>query len=695
MNMIRASLVFLALLAALTMSRAQQTQNDSITALDEVVLLDTIAHRNPLGILPTSQVGPTAFQNYSPVDLISPINQIAGVYILSGALNTNRITIRGIGARTPFGTDKLRLYYDDIPVTNGTGFSTIETYDLENLGQVEVIKGPKGTAYGTNLGGAILLRTQRPEEAATRFKNNLTIGSFGLIKNNLGFNHQEGPLTLNLRYGHLETDGYRENSRFDRDGFLLHTSYRISDRSSMSLLLNHVNYTAQIPSSLSQSAFDEDPSQAAANWLAAQGFESNRYTLLGISHTYVFSSRLENTTSVFYTYLDQFEARPFNIVDQFTNGYGLRTRFFGNFGTGNSPLEYNLGAELYTDEFHGGTFENLFRDNDGNGSLLGDKIGDNKEFRRQYNLFAGLTVPLTARFKAQAGLSLNNTFYDFRDRFNTGAANTSAERDFPPIVLPSFSLRYTASKGHLVYANISRGFSNPGLEETLTPDGALNPDISQETGTNYELGTRLFLDKGRLRITLALYRMDVKNLLVAERVGEDQFIGRNAGSTKHQGLETELNYSIPLGTRARIAPFISYTLNDHSFVDFVDGDTVFSGNPLTGVPRHRINSGLQFHHTAGFYWNLAHTTVGAIPLTDANTLSSEPYTVFNTRLGYKRAFSKKFGMQLDLGINNLWNTRYARSVLINAVGFGGAEPRFFNPGDARNYYGSLGLSYRL
>ncbi|MGS0526011.1 hypothetical protein ACU8V7_13385 [Zobellia nedashkovskayae] len=52
--------------------------------------------------------------------MVSAINQIPGVFVLSGALNTNKITIRGIGARSQFGTDKLQLYYNDIPLTNGT-----------------------------------------------------------------------------------------------------------------------------------------------------------------------------------------------------------------------------------------------------------------------------------------------------------------------------------------------------------------------------------------------------------------------------------------------------------------------------------------------------------------------------------------------------------------------------------------------
>jgi len=121
--------------------------------------------------------------------MVNAMNQIPGVFVFSGALNTNRITVRGIGARTLFGTDKLRMYYEDIPVTDGSGFSSIEQYDLENLSQIEVIKGPKGTAFGSNLGGAIILTPKEALGRSTNFSNNFTMGSFGLLKNNLSFNH--------------------------------------------------------------------------------------------------------------------------------------------------------------------------------------------------------------------------------------------------------------------------------------------------------------------------------------------------------------------------------------------------------------------------------------------------------------------------------------------------------------------------
>jgi iron complex outermembrane receptor protein len=233
------------------------------------------------------------------------------------------------------------------------------------------------------------------------------------------------------------------------------------------------------------------------------------------------------------------------------------------------------------------------------------------------------------------------------------------------------------------------------LEETLTPDGVINPDIAQETGTNYELGSQLSMDNNNLKIEVALYRMAIKNLLVAQRVGEDEFIGKNAGSTKHQGIELDVNYKLAITPKMQLIPFVSYSYSNHRFVEFIDGDNDYSGNPLTGVPAHRLNSGLQMQWRNGLYWNTTHQYVGAIPLTDANSISSESYHLLNTRIGYKKQLSYTLSIGVDFGINNITDTHYAQSVLINASSFGGNAPRYFYPGNDRNYYGSLLLNYRL
>ncbi|MEA1785632.1 TonB-dependent receptor [Arenibacter sp. GZD96] len=691
MRVLFGSLFFFAIGLMLT---AQEVQKDSITQLEEVIITDALKRKNATGIVPFQTIGAETFDNYSPVDVVSAMNQISGVYILSGALNTNRITIRGVGARTLFGTDKLRLYFNEIPVTNGTGSSTIEAYDLESLNDIEVIKGPKGTAFGANLGGAIILNSKEGSTGSF-FSNNVTIGSYNLLKNALSFSHADEKFSMGLQYGHMETEGYRENSQFDRDGVLITASYLVNARSSIGLLVNHIDYKAHIASSLGETAFRENSRQAAFTWRGAKGFEDNNFTLLGLSYTHTFGAHLEGTTSIFYSYLDHFEPRPFGILDEFTNGFGFRTRFFGDFKVSNTVLKYSFGAELVKDEYTWREFLNLYQQNNGNGSLQGDLFADNKEFRRQFNTFASLTVPLSATLVLQPGVSINKTHYDFRDLFNTGAGNRSAERNFDAIVAPSLTLNFTPADAYRIYANVSRGFSNPSLEETLTPDGVINPDIAQEKGTNYEIGTHLFLADGKLNLSGAIYQMNINDLLVADRVGDDQFVGKNAGKTRHRGLEADVNYRMDLPNKWRVSPFISYTFSDHIFVDFVDGANDFSGNPLTGVPKHRVQSGIRLGHEHGFYWNSTHQFVSKISLLDAHTLYSDPFNVFNTRMGYIKEFAGNMTLRFDFGINNVFNTKYAQSVLINTAAFGGAEPRFFYPGNGINYYGSIGLRYAL
>lgn len=664
------------------------SQKDSVNVLNEIILIENFIKKKAVGITPSDQLNITDLEQYSPIDFASGLNEISGLYVLSGALNTNRISIRGVGARTPFSTDKLRMYFNGIPITNGTGVSAIEAYDFENMGRIEVVKGPKGTSLGANLGGVILLNTKPPKVGNTFLSNMFTIGSFNMVKDNLSFRHSEKGFNLNLSYNHLQTDGFRQNNSFERDGFLLTSSVKLYPKGKLDFLVNYIDYTASIPSSINQTDFNEDPRRAAANWLAARGFETNKYTLTGLSHSHFFNDDLKITSSIFYTYLDHYEPRPFNILDEFTNGYGFRSLLEGTIFKG----DFTVGAELYKDEYNWKTFFNQFRDNDGNGSLQGAQLSDNKEFRSQLNLFGTYAYQVTPKLTAQIGLALNQTNFDFRDLFNDGDENTSAKRDFEAILLPSIGLEYQIKKGSL-YANIGRGFSNPGLEETLTPDGVINSDIEQEKGINYELGGRFFLFTNQLSINAAVYQMNISDLLVAERIDEDQFIGRNAGKTRHQGIELDLRYRKKIKGNWLLIPRLSYSYSNHSFVDFIDGEDDFSGNDLAGVPRHRINSGIALRKGKEFVFNLTHQFVDDILLNDANTLSSDSFNVFNLSTRYNTSISNNLKLGINFGLNNLFNTNYAQSVLINATGFGGAEPRYFYPGNGRNYFAGLRLNY--
>ena len=107
------------------------------------------------------------------------------------------------------------------------------------------------------------------------------------------------------------------------------------------------------------------------------------------------------------------------------------------------------------------------------------------------------------------------------------------------------------------------------------------------------------------------------------------------------------------------------------------------------------SSGISLNKGNRFTFSLHHQFTDEIPLTDTNDLNSESFNIFGGQLRYQIPISNTLNLTANLGVNNLFDTNYARSVLINAVGFGGAQPRFFFPGNGRNYYGGIVLKYAL
>ncbi|HDS07800.1 MAG TPA: Plug domain-containing protein, partial [Bacteroides sp.] len=76
------------------------------------------------------------------------INLAPGVYMASGSYNTGRLVIRGVGSRTPYQSNRIRAYLDDIPLTSGDGFTSLEDMEVMGIGSVEILKGPSSALYG-------------------------------------------------------------------------------------------------------------------------------------------------------------------------------------------------------------------------------------------------------------------------------------------------------------------------------------------------------------------------------------------------------------------------------------------------------------------------------------------------------------------------------------------------------------------
>jgi len=632
------------------------------------------------------------------ISIAQVLNRAPGIFMQSGALNTNRLTIRGIGSRTLYGTSKIRAYFKDIPLTNGSGETTIEDFELASISRIEVVKGAPSSVYGAGLGGVIHLTPKNATLNETSVHSQLTLGSFGLLKSNLNFNHGSANNSYRGVYSNTYLDGYRDNNQYNRQTFTLATNHYVDAKNELSIVASYVDLKAFIPSSVNESTFLNSPTDAAFTWGKSKGFEKSKRGLLGVTWSHDYHQKLKQITSVFGSFREGYEPRPFNVLEEHTMAYGMRSRLLGTVQMFENPLNFTVGGDYFKDHYRSQTFQNLYEDfPDGIGSVKGASLSDFNEDRSYYNVFLETNYELSKKTSVEFGLNYNQTIYNLKDNFIASEENPdqSGAYRFRGILSPKMGVSFLASNEISLYSTVSHGFSPISLAETLLPNGQINTNLKPETGWNYEVGTRGTLFQNKLQFNVALYRLDIRNLVVSRRIANDQYIGINAGQTRHDGFEIGLNYSWVDTKQFILNTFINGTLNHFKFKQFIDGDDVFSGNDLTGVPSELVNAGIDFTTEFGVYGSLNYQQVGSQPMSDSNQLYSDSYDLTNLKIGYSTDILEQLKMNLFVGVDNVFGESYASQILINARGFGGNAPRYYYPGAPVNYYTGIAINYIL
>src|SRR5690606_37435086 len=201
------------------------------------------------------------------------------------------------------------------PLTSGDSETTIEDLNLENLSSVEIIRGPLSSVYGAGLGGAIVISPHIPRAIDGAISIGSTHGSYGLMKTNIGVSVSHDKHGANVNYHRMESDGWRENSSYFREGVTISgEAFRTKD-SHFNFLAGYTYLKAFIPSSMPKEMFEESPSSAAPTWLAAKGFEQYKTWFGGIGYHGKLGS-WEQSTSVFALWKDSNEPRPFDILTE-------------------------------------------------------------------------------------------------------------------------------------------------------------------------------------------------------------------------------------------------------------------------------------------------------------------------------------------------------------------------------------------
>lgn len=674
-------LLFMVVLFQLKVSSQenQKTEKDTTTLSGKIDEVTISAFRSPYNLFnipaPINVILPLQLEMGNSLTTVEALNQVSGVLMHNGTLNTNRLTIRGIGSRTPYATNKIKAYFGEIPLTSGDGETTLE--DLENsaINRVEIIKGPSSSLFGAGLAGVVLFH---PKTVARDFvRDETTIGSFGTFKNILSAGINKDKINVFALGSVLKSDGYRENNNTRRSNILMNSTWSFSEKSNLQVLLKGTKMKAYIPSSLDLPTFMNSPQKAASNWAAIEGFEEYNNGQFGMSLNILTDNNHKISAATFGSFRDASELRPFNRLEENSNYIGWRAYVQKTIIGEKSKFTFSTGLEFFRENYKWSTYSNT----------NAAKLSDNQEKRQYENLFFQMESNFHEKYFISAGVNGNLTRFYYTDKF-TENGDQSGNQNYQPTISPRLGATVIMYRNLSLFGNISHGFSTPTFEETLLPAGEINTEIKPETGWNAEIGFRSQI-ADRVQFSASYYRIYIKNLLVARRTGEDAYVGVNAGKSLHPGLETEIRWNV---TNPLVFPRFTFsgnaTLANYHFSDFTDNNIDYSGNDLPGTTKTTWFALGSFDPVKNITLNFWYRYTGKMAVNDANTDYSDAYGITNLEVKYSGKL-KRLRLDVKSGIQNIFDIHYASMLVANAPAVGGNLPRYYYPGNPRNYFVSL------
>ncbi len=615
----------------------------------------------------------------SAFSMLPALNTSSGVRMEERSPGSYRLSIRGSLLRSPFGIRNVKVYYDDFILTDAGGNTYMNLLDIHSINGLELIKGPAGSVYGAGTGGAVLLNGFGALKDSNDLKLRLLGGSFGTLNQSLQYQHQSKNIQLNVGQGHFQSNGFRVQSKMRKDNVQLNMRIKSNEQISTDFMLFYSDLFYQTPGGLTFAQFNADPRQsrpATATLPSVVDQKTaiyNKSAFIGFSNTYKINSRWKTVGSV-TNGLTQFK-NPF-ITNyekrrEFNLGFRSKIVYENNLPI---PVQWVSGFEIQIGEYAIDSSGNI------KGAPDGNKVSDEVIARQQF-AFTQLNIQPLRFLQIQSGLSINRFFYSIQR--TTGApANGIKKLDFNRQLLPRIALLAAPGAGISLYGQLSKGYSSPSIAEIRPSAGGVYSGLQAEYGWSKEIGIKLSAWRNKLYMQAALFQFDLRDAIVrrVNNIGAEYFV--NEGDVQQKGIEIEYQYNLVNLPRQKFFKSLKWsqaiTLNDFRFVNYKNNQTSFAGNQLTGIADNVIVSSLAMDLTAHFYWNVQFNYVGKMPLNDANTFFSNPYRLWQSKIGWRSGHTRP--IELFLLMDNIGNENYSLGFDINAFG-----NRFYNPAPSRNY----------
>ncbi|MDB4924699.1 TonB-dependent receptor [Mucilaginibacter sp.] len=671
---------------------AQTKKTDTTKKLNTVTVRGYLSDQPMLNVpASVSVISPAQLKLQPDNSLVSVMNTIPGIRMEERSPGSYRLSIRGSLLRSPFGIRDVKIYYDELPLTDAGGNTYLNSIDFNGVQGIEVLKGPDGSLFGANSGGVVLLNPVNRYDNTNFVTFGLNGGSYGLVHENVGLQNVNKNNQFNFNQSYETYHGYRVHSDMHRQYFQASDKITYGGNNSLKILGFYSDLSYETPGGLTQAQADADPTAARPSTPAVPGALkqnagiTNKMTYGGAVNEWHITDHIRNIFAVYGAYVNFTNPFITNYEQRYERTYGMRTYF--EF-TGTPQKTYSWKANI------GLEWEQTNADNNDYGNRAGirdtaqslDRVNVNQHF-----IFARYQANLIKRLQIEAAASLNFYGYDFKNvypRMQTAFTNNT----FSPQIMPRVALSYQVVNNFIWRASVSRGYSTPTSAEIRPSNNIINTSLTAQYGWNYETGFRLRNNDESMLLDVSAFYYRLNNAIVRRLNPNGTEYYTNSGDIKQPGLELYFtDWIIKQNDNGFIRGLQineSLTISKFTFGNYHDATTSYQGKELTGVPRDVTVESVQVKFPESLYLYVEHNYTARIPLNEANTFFAPHYNLVKAKMGWQYKLNDKSRLEIYAGVDNLLNEKYSLGDDLDAVG-----NRFYNPSPLRNYYAGFNVKF--
>ncbi|WP_394746949.1 TonB-dependent receptor plug domain-containing protein [Spongiimicrobium salis] len=521
-------------------SQEKRSDSTKTTFLDEVVLTATRTSRQLSSLpLPVTLIKKSRILQSGTVRLNEILNEQTGIITVADESGFEGVQIQGIAS------DYILILIDGVPlVGRSAGNFDLSRLTVGNIKQIEVVKGPSSSLYGSEaLGGVINIITEKPKTEEVRGTLSYRIGSFTQQDINLDLKQRIKKFRYAVFANRFSSEGYDLNPNVEGQTVNPFENYTVNgrlyydfdDRLSLSNSIRFYNQVQEAGFTLNDTRFEGDSEEK----------EWNLHTKLDHSWSEKFTASYE----LYYTNYKANEQLTDPINDDLLTNSDfdqklLRPEIRGNY-TFTKAGVLTLGTGFQYDELDRTFFDNRVRFNsqyiyaqyDLNplkklNLILGGRFDNHSEYSNQFSPKLALRYKITDHIAAKASIGYGFKAPDFRQLYF----------DFT-----NSAVGYTVLGYNVALEKLAELQDQGQIVDVVVPESELQDPLEAESSIGYNLG--MTYKKGKWNTELNLFRNDFDNLIdtriIARKTnGQNVFSYVNFDEIYTTGVEVNLSYQL-------------------------------------------------------------------------------------------------------------------------------------------------------